>query len=156
MERIDPVPPSVKAIDLSQWIGRKVQSPWLVIDQDMIDRFAEATGDRTWIHVDVARAEREMGGTIAHGFLSLSLLSRLSEATLRVIGYTNAMNYGFDKLRFTAPVTSGRQVRLDMGIAAVTSHKGGLLVRRACMLELRGSARPALVTDWLTLIYPDA
>ncbi len=155
MERIDPAPPSVKAADLSQWTGRTFHSPWLVIDQSMIDRFAELTGDRTWIHVDIPRAEREMGGTIAHGFLSLSLLSRLSEATLRVTGYANAMNYGFDKLRFTAPVRSGGAVRLDMCVAAITCHKGGILVRRACTLALRDSARPALVTDWLTLIYPD-
>ncbi|MBM3558661.1 MAG: MaoC family dehydratase, partial [Alphaproteobacteria bacterium] len=96
-------------------------SPWLTVDQAMIDAFADATGDHQWIHVDTARAAREMPGgvTIAHGFLVLSLFARLIGAVYRVDGVRQTINYGIDRLRFTAPVPAGSRIRLRLAVAAV-------------------------------------
>src|SRR5213083_1878572 len=96
--------------DLKEHIGRELgPSDWMTVDQAMIDRFAEATGDHQWIHVDVERAKREMPGgkTIAHGYLTLSLLPRLSHGILHIRKRSRGINYGSNKVRFTAPVPAG-------------------------------------------------
>src|SRR3954454_3718427 len=102
-------------------------SDWLEVTQKRIDRFAEATGDNQWIHVDVERARRELPGgtTIAHGYLTLSLLPRLASTIVRVRTHARAINYGADKVRFTAPVPAGARVRLHQVLKGVEPVGGG-------------------------------
>src|SRR5437867_7737704 len=108
--------------DLKQHIGKTLgPSDWITVDQAMIDKFAEATGDHQWIHVDVERAKREMPGgkTIAHGYLTLSLLPRLSHGILHIRKRSRGINYGSNKVRFTAPVPAGSRVRLHQTLKDV-------------------------------------
>jgi acyl dehydratase len=145
-----------RAADLAAEVGRRVgTSDWLVVDQAMIDDFAAATGDRQWIHVDVARARREMpdGRTIAHGFLLLALLPRLAAAIVRVRRSSRAINYGTDRVRFIAPVPAGTRVRLHQVLKRLESVAGGVRLGWENTLEMEGTARPALVAETLTLIY---
>jgi len=109
--------------ELAGWVGKEVAvSDWEAITQERIDRFAEVTGDRQWVHVDVERARRESpyGGTIAHGFLTLSLLPLMLESSLRIDGLRMAVNYGLDRLRFTAPVPAGSRIRGRFVLASLT------------------------------------
>lgn len=129
-------------------------SEWRSLSQEEINQFAEATGDRQWIHVDVPRATRELGGPIAHGFLTLSLLPALTAETLRVRGASRVINYGLNKVRFTAAVPAGSQVRLREVLRQVEPRQGAWLVTRECTIEIKGMERPALVAEWLALIYP--
>lgn len=129
-----------------------LHSPWLRIDQAMIDRFADATLDHQWIHVDTELAARESphGRTIAHGFLSLSLLSHLLGRVFSYPGRKTSVNYGFDRVRFTAPVPVDTDVRAAVVLAQldeVASQE--VRVSWDVTLELAGSARPALVARWL-------
>lgn len=137
--------------------GRELgPSSWLEIDQDRIDRFADATLDRQFIHVDPARAARTpFGATIAHGFLSLSLLPYLSdEHAVAPEGTTMAINYGLDKVRFLQPVRVGSRVRLHSKITAVEEKsRGRILVRAEATLEIEGEARPALVAETLSMYF---
>src|ERR1700732_601787 len=97
--------------DLAQYVGKEIGvSDWFTVDQAMIDRFAEATGDHQWIHIDVERAKREMPGgkTIAHGYLTLSLLPRLSQSIWRIAKRSRGINYGSNKIRFLNPAAAGR------------------------------------------------
>ncbi len=129
-------------------------SPWLVIDQGRIDRFAEATEDRQFIHVDPERAARTpFGSTIAHGFLTLSLLPHLAESIAVVPeGLVMGVNYGLNSLRFLQPVPVGSAVRLRLKILGVTA-KGNdrLLVTSEAVIEIRDEARPALLAETLAL-----
>src|SRR5207253_10291258 len=105
--------------DLLQHIGRELgPSAWIVVDQAMIDRFADATGDHQWIHVDVERARREMPGgkTIAHGYLTLSLIPRMAATLLEVTRRSRGINYGSNKIRFISPVPAGSRIRLRQRI----------------------------------------
>lgn len=128
-------------------------SDWVEITQDMINTFAEVTNDHQWIHVDVERATREIGGTIAHGFLTVSLMSGMSYGLLKVEGVTRAINYGFDKLRFTDVVRPGERIRLHQKIIAVEEKAGGVAMTRACTVEIEGKERPALVCEWVGVVY---
>lgn len=128
-------------------------SGWHLIDQDRINRFAGAVGDCQWIHVDVERA-REMGGTIAHGFLTLSLLSALSAEALGFAGVSRRVNYGFDKLRFTGAVKAGSRIRLLHRITKVEPKAGGLALTRDCRIEIENEPNPALICDWIVLVFP--
>jgi acyl dehydratase len=140
--------------DLAAWVGREVGlSDWLRVDQDMIDRFAELTGDRQWIHVDVERAQREMGGTIAHGLLTLSLLPGLTASTFQIQGAARALNYGFDRVRFISPVPAGARIRSRHLLKAVEPKAGGVAVTQTCTLEIEGADKPALVCDWVGVFY---
>ena len=138
-------------------IGQEVGvSGWLTVDQTRIDAFADATEDRQFIHVDPAAAARTpFGGTIAHGFLSLSLLSRMAaEATLLPDGLTMAVNYGFDRVRFLAPVRSGSRVRGRFVLDSLEQKAPGqLLMRHAVTVEIEGEDKPALAAQWLGLMY---
>ena len=138
-------------------IGQEVGvSGWLTVDQPRIDAFAEATEDRQFIHVDPAAAARTpFGGTIAHGFLSLSLLSRMAaEATLLPDGLTMAVNYGFDRVRFLAPVRSGSRVRGRFVLDSLEQKAPGrMLMRHAVTVEIEGEDKPALTAQWLGLMY---
>jgi hypothetical protein len=127
--------------EFSPW-GRQVQ-----VTQEMIDRFAEVTGDRQWIHIDVERARREspFGGPIAHGFLVLSLLPVLREREdLAIVGYGNVVNYGADRLRFMSPVPAGSVVRARARIVAVEQKPKGTLVSEEIQVGVLGAETPAL------------
>src|SRR3989441_4169731 len=114
--------------DLLQHIGRELgPSDWITVDQAMIDRFADATGDHQWIHVDVERARREMPGgkTIAHGWLTLSLVPRLASTLYRVKHRSRGINYGANRVRFTGVVPAGSRIRLRLAIKSVEPVEGG-------------------------------
>ena len=128
-------------------------SEWFEISQQRIDRFAEVTEDRQWIHVDVERAEREIGGPIAHGFLTLSMLSAMTYGVLQVDGVSRGLNYGFNKVRFIAPVPAGARVRSRERLLSVEEKAGGLALTRECTVEIEGRDKPALVAEWIGLIY---
>ena len=138
-------------------VGEEVGvSDWLTVDQARIDSFAEVTEDPQFIHVDPVRAaETPFGGTIAHGFLTLSLLSRMAaDAMLRPDGIRMGVNYGFEKVRFLAPVRSGKRVRGRFVLDAVDDKAPGqLLVRHNVTVEIEGEDKPALIADWIGLIF---
>ena len=140
--------------DIETHIGEETVTDWSMVDQRRINQFAEATGDHQWIHVDVDRATRQLGSTIAHGFLTLSLLGPLSEVGFAIVGASRGLNYGLDKVRFISPVRSGARIRLRQRLENVTPKDGGKLLARRCTVEIEGAERAALVADWLTLYYP--
>lgn len=137
-------------------LGQEVGvSSWIAIDQTRIDAFADATEDRQFIHVDPDAAARgQFGGTIAHGFLSLSLLSRMgAEAMLMPDGMKVAINYGLDRVRFLAPVRSGKRVRGRFTLDSVEEKvPGQVLLRHLVTVEIEEEEKPALSAVWLTLI----
>ena len=130
-------------------------SDWLTIDQARIDKFAEATGDHQWIHVDVARAAKEIPGgkTIAHGFLTLSLIPMLTKGLLNIDGVKTGINYGSDKVRFTHMVPVGSRVRARQKLISVTPKSGGLQVVNEVTVEMEGETRPALIAELIRLLY---
>lgn len=143
--------------DLLGLVGRQLgPSEWVTVDQAMIDTFAEATGDHQWIHVDVERAKREMPGgkTIAHGYLTLSLLPRLAKELLHVEKRSRGLNYGSNKVRFTNPVPAGSRVRLRQTIKGAEEIDGnGVRVTSESIVEIEGQSRPALVAETLSIHY---
>lgn len=136
-------------------VGQEIGvSPWRVVSQEMIDKFADATDDHQFIHVDPVRAaETPFGGTIAHGFLSLSLLSTLAYETVRPIkGAGMGVNYGFDKVRFASPVKSGARIRARFKLAELIARPSGWVhVNYDVTVEIEGSIKPAFTARWLTL-----
>jgi acyl dehydratase len=129
-------------------------SEWLTVDQDRIDLFAAATDDHQWIHVDPERAgDGPFGTTIAHGFLSLSLIVALVASTYRVDGVRMGVNYGLNKVRFTAPVPVGSRVRGGVEIVDVADVPGGVQVTSRITVQIEGSERPALIAEWITRQY---
>lgn len=127
-------------------------SAWFCIDQPMIDAFANVTRDRQWIHVDPERAARELppGRTIAHGFLTVSLISHLIGDVFAYPGRHSSLNYGFDRLRFISPVPAGARVRLSVSLGEATEVKSGTVrVGWDVTVEIEGEARPALAARWL-------
>jgi len=132
-------------------------SAWHLVDQARIDTFAQVTEDHQFIHVDPERAAREtpFGGTIAHGFLSLSLMSVFAYEVLPAIeGTRMSVNYGFDKLRFVSPVRAGSRVRGRFTLAEATLRSPNeLLSRTNVTVEIEGGEKPALVADWLGLVF---
>ena len=149
----------MKTISLDQLqsaVGTEVGvSPWRVVSQTMIDQFADATDDHQFIHVDPERAAREtpFGGTIAHGFLLLSLLSAMTFETLPPLeGSGMGINHGFDKMRFQAPVKSGARIRARFFLADVNARPSGWVqVSYDVTIEIENSLKPALTARWLTL-----
>ena len=137
-------------------IGQEVGvSDWISIDQPRIDAFAGATDDRQFIHTDpAAAAQTPFGGTIAHGFLTLSLLSRMgAEAMLLPDGLKMAVNYGFDRVRFLAPVKAGSRVRGRFTLDSVEEKAPGqILMRHTATVEIEGEEKPALSAIWLSLM----
>jgi acyl dehydratase len=131
-------------------------SQWLTVTQEMIDRFADVTGDHQWIHVDVERARREspFGATIAHGFLTTSLLARMiHEAVEMEIPSRLRVNYGFNRLRFAAPVPAGTRIRAHITPNAVKDIEGGCEIAWGVTVEIENQAKPALAAEWLIRIY---
>lgn len=135
--------------------GTKVgASPWITVEQGRIDLFADATDDHQWIHVDAEKAnEGPFGTTIAHGFLTLSLLPDMIKDVYRVEGVKMGINYGLNKVRFTSPVPVGSKIRGIIELADVADAGGGVQVTNKVTVEIEGSERPALVAEWLTRQY---
>ncbi len=131
-------------------------SDWLLIDQERIDAFAAVTGDHQFIHVDpVAAAATPFGGTIAHGFLTLSLLASLMpEGAIVLEGIKMGVNYGFEKVRFLQPVRTGRRIRARHRLLSVDDKGGGrFLIKTEVTMEIEGETKPALVAEWLGMQY---
>ena len=143
--------------DIRGRIGTEVGvSGWLTVDQPRIDAFADATEDRQFIHVDPqAAAQTPFGGTVAHGFLSLSMLSRMAvEAMLIPDSVKMAVNYGLDRVRFIAPVMVGSRIRGRFVLDSVDEKAPGqLLVRHSVTVEIEGVDKPALTAQWLGLLF---
>lgn len=130
---------------------------WFEVDQARIERFAEATDDRQWIHVDVERAAAgPFGAPIAHGFLTLSLLTALAAPLLAVGGVAMGVNYGFEKVRFLQPVRAGSRVRAVGTLASAERTGSGIRVVQDLTVEIEDSERPALIAQWVTLVVPSA
>jgi len=146
-----------KPQDLLQHVGEQLgPSEWLTVTQEMIDKFADATGDHQWIHVDVERAKKEMPGgkTIAHGYLTLSLLPRLAPTLMKVEKRRRGVNYGSNRVRFTAPVPAGARVRLRQKLVKVEPvEDNGFRVTSEMTMEVEGNTRPAMVAETLGIIY---
>ena len=144
-------------LDIKQHVGRELgPSEWMTVDQPMIDKFADATGDHQWIHVDVERAKKEMPGgkTIAHGYLTLSLLPQLVPQLLKVEKRSRGINYGSNKVRFTNTVPAGSRVRLKQTIKNVEDVEGnGVRITSEMVIEVEGKDRPALVAEVMGLQY---
>ena len=143
--------------DIRSKVGQTIGvSEWIEVGQDRIDAFADATDDHQFIHVDpVAAASVGFGGTIAHGFLSLSLLSRMAADVMLIPDSAKmAVNYGLDRVRFLAPVKSGKRVRGHFTLESATDKAPGqLLLKHQVMVEVDGEEKPALTAEWLGLIF---
>jgi len=142
---------------VAQFVGRELgTSEWVAVDQERIDRFAECTGDRQWIHVDVDRARREspFGGPIAHGYLTLSLAAAMAMQIGVIPPDARAgLNYGLDKVRFIAPVKAGACVRGRMVLLSAEPQSGGrTLLKMQCTVEIEGGDKPALVAEMLCML----
>jgi acyl dehydratase len=137
-------------------IGTKFDpGPWITVDQQRINTFADCTDDHQFIHVDEEAAKSTpFGGTIAHGFLSLSLLSKMAEGNGIVPeNIVMGLNYGFDKVRFLAPVKAGKRIRANATIADVTRKDDNrFLIKQSVSVEIEGEETPALVAEWLTMV----
>jgi acyl dehydratase len=138
-------------------VGKEAQaSNWTQVTQDRINAFADATGDHQFIHVDPVRAAATpLGGAIAHGYLTLSLIIPMSiEVMPRTDDARMGMNYGFDKVRFITPVKAGKRVRGHFAVTSVTERSSSeFLIKIAVTMEVEGERKPAMVADWLGLIY---
>ena len=146
-----------KPSDLLQHVGETLgPSEWLTVTQEMIDKFADATGDHQWIHVDVERAKKELPGgkTIAHGYLTLSLLPRLAPTLMKVENRRRGLNYGSNRVRFTAPVPAGARVRLRQKLLKVEPvEDNGFRITSEMTMEVEANSRPAMVAETLGIVY---
>jgi acyl dehydratase len=141
---------------LREHVGREVAvSDWLAVSQGRINQFAEATEDRQWIHVDPERAAREspFKETIAHGFLTLSLLSELGKRAMSVSGVRMGINYGLNRVRFVSPVPAGSRIRALFTLALVDDIRGGVQGTWNVTVEREGSEKPCCVAEWLVRYY---
>jgi acyl dehydratase len=149
--------PVAPLAEIRDRIGQEVGvSSWLTVDQERINEFADATEDRQFIHTDPeAAAQTPFGGTIGHGFLTLSMLSRMAaEAMLVPDSIKMAVNYGLDRVRFIAPVRSGKRIRGRFRLDSVDEKAPGqLLLRHTVTVEIEGEEKPALTAEWLGLLF---
>src|SRR5277367_4656295 len=142
--------------DLTAYVGKEIGvSDWYTVTQDQIDKFADATGDHQWIHVDVERAKKEMPGgkTIAHGYLTLSLVPRLGQTLYRVKHRSRGLNYGSNRVRFTGQVPAGSRIRLRQKIMSVDPVDGGVRITSENTIEVEGASRPALVAETISMQF---
>ena len=143
--------------DLKAYEGKEIGvSSWVTVTQDMINMFAEATGDHQWIHVDVERAKKEMPGgtTIAHGYLTLSLVPMMSYEIYSVKSVVHGINQGADKLRFLNPVPAGSRVRMHMTVLSVTQKEDkGWRIKTVGSIEIEDQERPALYAEKIAVLY---
>ena len=149
--------PNYTMATVQDFVGRELGvTDWITVGQDRIDQFAACTGDRQWVHVDVARARREspFGGPIAHGYLSLSLVAAMvMELGVIPPDAAGALNYGLDKVRFVAPVRAGARVRLRASLASAEAQSGGrMLLKLQSTLEIENGTKPALVAEVLCML----
>jgi acyl dehydratase len=141
---------------LRDHVGRDVAvSDWLEVSQERINQFAESTDDRQWIHVDAERAAREspFKETIAHGFLTLSLLSELGKRAMSVGGVRMGINYGLDRVRFVSPVPAGSRIRGRFTLSALADISGGVQATWNVTVEREGGDRPSCIAEWLVRYY---
>ena len=146
---------ALKLADLDGKVGQEVAvSPWVEVTQDRIDQFAKATGDFQWIHVDLERARQSpFGTTIAHGFLTLSMLPMLTEAAFTIPDRTMGINYGLNKVRFTSPVPSGSKIRARFTLAKLEPLDGGVQTTWTVVVEREGGDKPAMVAETISRHY---
>jgi acyl dehydratase len=142
---------------LEDWVGKEIgTSSWIAVTQEKINAFAECTGDKQWIHIDVERTKREspFGGPIAHGYLTLSLLPEMSYEIGSVPKDAAAVfNYGMDKVRFISPVKAGARIRTTAKLIAVTDQGGGRkLIKVSNTIEIEGESKPALIAETLAVV----
>ena len=142
---------------LASHVGEELGvSDWMSVTQEMIDRFADVTHDRQWIHIDPERCRRELGsGTLAHGYLVLSLLAPFSYAAYSVSGVSHAINYGSDKVRYLAPVPAGARLRGRFRLLEVERQEGRLKAKTEASVEMEGHHKPVLVAQTLVLFYEE-
>jgi acyl dehydratase len=148
--------PVINPQELAAHIGKEIGvSRWIEVEQDRIDVFAEVTEDPQFIHIDPERAAAEtpFGGTIAHGFLSLSLASAMAiDVAFGIEGSVMGINYGFDKIRFLQPVRAGKRVRGRFTLeSAIEKKPGQWLLKQGLIVEIEGEDKPALIAQWLTM-----
>ena len=142
--------------DLQARVGEELAvSDWLEITQQRIDQFAKATGDHQWIHVDVGRAAREspFGGTIAHGYLTLSLLARFAQESIAIGNIRMGVNYGLNRVRFTAPVRAGKRIRARFRLAAYDEIAGGVQLTWQASIEIEDGEKPACIAETISRWY---
>lgn len=142
--------------DIGKFEGKSLgTSEWLEITQEMIDDFARVTGDNNWIHVDVERAARELpeGKTIAHGLLTLSLITDLGASLYRIKRRGKGINYGLNKVRFVSPVTCGARIRLQRSLIKAEPVSQGYRLTFNNVMEIEGVDRPAMIAESISLIY---
>ena len=142
--------------EVTSLVGQEIgTSEWITIDQDRINKFADATGDHQWIHVDVERAKKDLPGgkTIAHGYLTLSLIPMFAAQIMRVTGVSRGINYGSNKVRFTNMVPVGSRVRAKQKLLSAEPRAGGMQLINEMTIEIEGQDRPACVAETISLIY---
>ena len=146
---------ALKIRDLETRVGQEIAvSPWVEMPQERIDLFAKATEDLQWIHVDPERAKKSpFGSTIAHGFLTLSMLPRLSESTFEFSDRKMGVNYGLNKVRFTAPVPAGASIRGRFTLAKYEKLEGGVQTTWSVVLEREGGDKPVMVAETISRHY---
>jgi acyl dehydratase len=141
--------------DIPALAGQEIGvSDWFEIDQERVNRFADATGDHQWIHVDIERATKELGGPIAHGYLVLSLIPMLAKNIIAYQGIGRGVNYGSNKVRFTNTVPVGARVRLKLKNIAIDKRGAALQLTNECTIEVEDEERPACVAEIVSLLYP--
>ncbi|MCR9270375.1 MAG: MaoC family dehydratase [Hyphomonadaceae bacterium] len=147
-------PKTVQYSDLESLVGQTLgPSDWFEVDQPRINTFADATGDHQWIHVNEAMAKQMLGSTIAHGYLTLSLIPMFGPQVLRVEGVTRGINYGANKVRFTNMVPVNSKLRMTQTVKEVNEKAGGKQMISECTIEIEGQERPACVAETITILY---
>lgn len=149
---------NVSVDQLAGQVGREVGvSRWLLVDQDTVDAFAETTGDHAWIHTDPQRASASpFGGTIAHGFLTLSLASQLLPDVLSIEGARHGLNYGLNRVRFPAPLRVGEQVRMRVVLENLEVAEEFVTMTLSISFETKAGSRPVCVASWIVREYLEA
>ncbi len=150
----DSMPTFVTLQEAQTYVGQEVGiTQWFEITQERVNQFAEATGDYQFIHIDPerAKAETSFGGTIAHGFLTLSLMSMLASqtGTIKIKGATVSINYGLDKVRFMNPVRVGKRIRARFELMSVVQKGSNVLLKHKVTVEIEGEDKPAMIAEWL-------
>jgi acyl dehydratase len=142
--------------DIAQHVGQEIGvSDWVLIDQDRVNTFADATGDHQWIHIDVERAKKELPtkGTIAHGYLTLSLIPWLGSKIMRMEGVSMGINYGSNKIRFLNMVPVGSKVRARQKLISAEARSGGMQLINEFTIEIEGQPKPACIAETISLVY---
>ena len=140
--------------ELAALAGQEITvTDWHQVTQQHINQFADATGDHQWIHVDVERATKEIGGPIAHGYLTLSLIPFLGAGMLPIKGVTRGINYGSDKVRFINMVRVGKRVRMRQKLIGAEPKAGGMQLKNECTIEIEGETKPACIAETISVVY---